>query len=390
MIHLENYIRRKYKVAIVSSGLGHVTRGIETWAEDLAYELRSKGIDVTLFKGGGKVNSPIEQRIYCIQRYSKLAGVLLKFAPRFGWRFGFGSPYQLEQLTFALSLIPELGRSYDIVHTQDPYVAEILRLTHKLKLTKAKVILAHGTEEPSGFLSKFDYLQQLAPYHLEKLEEQGYHGKYWCAIPNFVDVEKFKPRNSKEVREELNLPEEAFIILSVAAIKRHHKRVDWLIREVSSFKNRYPDGNILLVVAGGQTQETDEILKLGEKLLVKDVKFFINFPHQDMPKLYSAADVFVLCSLVEMMPIALLEAIASGLPAICHRYPVMEWIVGEGGDCIDMTKEGELSKTLERYYLRGELRRIKGLKARERAIQKFSKDVVVERIIDMYEAILRE
>jgi hypothetical protein len=40
------------KIAVVSSGLGHVARGIETWADDLAAALYKRGVDVTLFKGG--------------------------------------------------------------------------------------------------------------------------------------------------------------------------------------------------------------------------------------------------------------------------------------------------------------------------------------------------
>jgi hypothetical protein len=40
------------KIAIASSGLGHVTRGIETWADDLGTALHRCGVNVTLFKGG--------------------------------------------------------------------------------------------------------------------------------------------------------------------------------------------------------------------------------------------------------------------------------------------------------------------------------------------------
>ena len=39
------------KIAIVSSGLWHVRRGIEVWASTLAGALAEKGMDVTLFCG---------------------------------------------------------------------------------------------------------------------------------------------------------------------------------------------------------------------------------------------------------------------------------------------------------------------------------------------------
>ncbi|MCK4817714.1 hypothetical protein KA005_18235 [bacterium] len=45
------------KVAIASSGLGHIYRGMEAWAEDLAQALFEKGVDVTLFRGAGPLRN---------------------------------------------------------------------------------------------------------------------------------------------------------------------------------------------------------------------------------------------------------------------------------------------------------------------------------------------
>ena len=55
-------------------------------------------------------------------------------------------------------------------------VANWCRLFRKWGLVKTKEILAHGTEEPVEFLEKFEYVQHLAPWHLEqalmKIEEK--------------------------------------------------------------------------------------------------------------------------------------------------------------------------------------------------------------------------
>lgn len=45
------------RVAVASSGLGHVARGIETWAKDTAEALTVGGADVSLFAGGEGVSS---------------------------------------------------------------------------------------------------------------------------------------------------------------------------------------------------------------------------------------------------------------------------------------------------------------------------------------------
>jgi len=376
-----------YKVAIVSSGLGHITRGIETWTEDLGYELLNRGIDITIFKGGGKDRPPVERRIYCIQRYSRLARILLKLSPRFGWRFGFGSGYQLEQLTFAFNLIPILGGKYDIVHLKDPYLAMLLRIARRAKLIKAKEILSHGTDETPEYRKQFDYLQEMAPYYIQEMQEHGYYKKSWNVIPNFVDINKFQPGQDQEYREKLGISLDAFVILSVAAITKEHKRTDWLIQEVAALKKKNQK-DIILLIAGGWTQQTEELMTLGKSLLKDDVKFLINVPRKEMPKLYKAANIFTMCSLKEMFGTAFLEALASGIPAIGHKYPVTQWIIGDGGECVDMTKEGELSKALEKYIYHRDYLLEKSQKARERAVQEFSKANVVNRILEMYEQVM--
>ena len=46
---------------------------------------------------------------------------------------------------------------------------------------------------------------------------------------------------------------------------------------------------------------------------------------------------------MEMMPIALIEATASGLPCLVNRHPVLDWISGPGGEQIAMSQNGELA-----------------------------------------------
>jgi hypothetical protein len=89
--------------------------------------------------------------------------------PGFTWRWGMKSTYGWEQFTFWMLLWPKLRRGkFDILHVQDPMVAYWCRLFRKWGLVKTKEILAHGTEEPVEFLEKFEYVQHLAPWHMEQ------------------------------------------------------------------------------------------------------------------------------------------------------------------------------------------------------------------------------
>ena len=376
----------KMKIAITSSGLEHIKRGVETWAKDLAYALKEKNIALKLYKGSGTDKNGFEKTISCIKSNSDLCRKLHRIFPPFSWHFGMGSVVQIEQTTFTVSLLPEIiSKKFDIIHTQDAGVANILRIANRFGLIKSKVILAHGTEESLEFIKKFTYLQHLAPYHLEETKGQDISGRKDFVVPNFVDVERFSPEVTSNLRRELGIPPDAFVVLSVAAIKRIHKRIDYLINEISSLLTKK---EVYLVIAGSKTEQTSELIRLGRKKCGNKVIFLTDYSHEKMPKVYAIADAFILCSLKEMMPITLLEALSSGLPCVCHKYPVHEWIIGKGGECIDMSKEGELARTIKKYFDESINKKVSE-NARKQAMGKFSKDLIINQIIDMYESVLK-
>jgi 1,2-diacylglycerol 3-alpha-glucosyltransferase len=379
------------KICIASSGLGHVARGIEAWASDLGWALADRGMKVSLCKGGGRPEAEFERVIPCWQRESAQTKRLLRWLPRrVIWRLGLASGYGIEQTTFALGLLNHLRRErIDILHVQDPQVALIIRRAERLGLVRTRVILAHGTEESYHFLEEFIHLQHLAPWHLETARAAGVWKPTWTAIPNFIDTDLFRPGGFESLRAELGIPPNGLVVVTAAAIKRQHKRIDYLLDEFAGVLNRHPDVPAWLVVAGGWEQETDELVAAGRALLGDRVRFLVRFPRSRMPELYRLADLFVLCSLREMLAIVLLEAMASGTPCVVHRHPVVEWVMGQGGEVIDMATPGVLADALYGLLSRADLRERLGALARQQCLENFSQERVVDQILDYYELVLR-
>jgi 1,2-diacylglycerol 3-alpha-glucosyltransferase len=377
-------------ITVAASGLGHVTRGVEAWANDLAEALHARGEFVTLCKGGGNVERTYEKVIPCFQRESGWTQALLKVLPRqLSWRIGFGSAYGIEQTTFACNLLSHLRRSRaDILHVQDPLVALFMQRARRLGLIRTRTILAHGTEESPSFLSRIQYLQHLGLWHLEQAKEAGLWKPTWTVIPNFIDSEHFNQGHSNTLRTELSIPADALVVLSVAAITRHHKRIDYLIAEFARLRNASPDLPVWLVVAGGWESATDELVAEGTRLLGDRVRFLVRFPRPRMPELYRVADVFTLCSLFEMMPIALIEATASGLPCLINRHPILEWMTGEGGLPIDMAAPGALTDTLGALLGDRSRREKLGKAARIHCLANFSRDTVLGQILSYYQQVM--
>jgi glycosyltransferase involved in cell wall biosynthesis len=320
--------------------------------------------------------------VSCWKRFdAKTQRLVRLLRPVGGWRFGMGSGYDVEQTTFALKLWPRI-RGFDILHVQDPHVASIFEYLYRARLSRSRVVLAHGTEEETGYLQRFSYLQHLAPNYLESWEADRPARQAAFAIPNFVDIDRFRPGDKLAARAEAGLPEDVLIFLCVGALKKTHKRMDYLIREFSAWRRMQPR-KAMLIIAGARDFETDEVLRLGAELDREAIRLMENVPRDHVLNLLQAADVFTLASLHEMMPIAVLEAMASGLPVACNDDPTLRWMVGDAGRIGDISQPGALAAQFT-ALADLELRMQMSQAARRRAVGMFSEDVVVDQIVAMY------
>ena len=371
------------KIAIASSGLAHIRRGVETWAQDLGVALRRRGIDATTFQGSANPSGPSGSVVPCWKRTDPKAERLIRLLrPIGGWRLGFGTGYGVEQSTFAFHLWPRIARHYDILHVQDPQLAQIFEYLHRAHLSRPRVILAHGTEESSSLLRQYSWLQHLAPNYLEDWEPQRPPRQEAFAIPNPVDVDRFRPGDRYAIRAALGLPQDSLVIVSVGALKKTHKRMDFLIREFSHWR-RTQSPDAILVIIGAHEPETEQVLRLGAELEPKAVRFLQDAPREQVIQFLQTADIFTLASLHEMLGTAILEGMACGLPIACNDSPTFRWIVGEAGSITDISQTGALAAQFS--VLADPLVRARmSLAARARAQDIFSERAVVDATLAMY------
>jgi len=425
------------RIAVASSGLGHVRRGIEAWAEALATGLHASGEDVVLFHGGGKYACP-GVALPFIRRDSALLRRLERHAPRFTWRWGLKSSYVLEQRSFARALLRVLRReAFDVVHTQDVALATILERERVRGGLAARTILAHGTDESPDVLARFRYLQHLSPERMESAErgtllrrgfggqarnaERGRGKRMEFCIPNFVDTTRFCPAEhgpergtTAEIRAKFDVPRDAFVIGGSAALRIGHKRMDVLISEVAklprnvqrpTFNVQRSSAPLCLFLAGAATPETPAVERLAAETLGERCRILKNLPMEQMPDFYRALDLFVHPALEEVFGICFLEAMACGVPVVSHDSPTGRWIVGErgagsaepgkergeggvasgeGGWCVDMRKEGFLERA---WPAIAEEYAAKQAATRPHVERTFSWQAVYPRFMEMYRAV---
>jgi glycosyltransferase involved in cell wall biosynthesis len=153
----------------------------------------------------------------------------------------------------------------------------------------------------------------------------------------------------RALRERLSLPTDRMIVISVAALNRAHKRLDYVIEEVA----RLPEPRPFVLLVGAPEPETDGIRSLAAELLGEDGHSIRTVPRREVDLLLRASDTFVLASLAEGLPRALVEAMAHGLPCLAHDYAVADYAMGGHGRLADFRRRGALKGLLEQPPNRG-------------------------------------
>jgi UDP-glucose:(heptosyl)LPS alpha-1,3-glucosyltransferase len=146
-------------------------------------------------------------------------------------------------------------------------------------------------------------------------------------IPNGINLSRFDPSNASsrvEVRRSFGVPEDVPLLLFVGSQYRL-KGLEFVIRALAQMKTK-----AVLLVVGGDIAAPFK--RLAEQLGVRDRVIFAG-ARSDLPRIYPAADAFVLPTLYETFALVCIEAMASGLPVLASPVGGIEdyLIDGENG-----------------------------------------------------------
>jgi glycosyltransferase involved in cell wall biosynthesis len=332
---------RPLRVLLLCSGLDHARRGFESFARDCFSELRREpAIDIELVKGSGQA-ADRERAVWTLTRDARVLHALGRVSGR--------EPFRFEQVAFALSVQPVLRRhAPDVVYFSEWHTGLALAALARVTGRRHPMVLSNGTMAAEGF-GHLTRVQELTPAALATVLERGGDPRRHVMLPLGFPIEpELEPATADErraLRERLRLPTDRQVVLSSAALNRHHKRLDYLIEEVA----RLPEDSRPYVVMAGQPEaETPGIRKLAGDLLGAGGHSIRTVPHAEVLDLLRASDRFVLASLGEGLPRALIEALAAGLPCLVHDYGVTRFALGDHGEFADFSRPGGLAGLLGR------------------------------------------
>jgi glycosyltransferase involved in cell wall biosynthesis len=245
---------------------------------------------------------------------------------------------------------------FDIVHCHTPISAACCRLAcRKARQQGTRVIYtAHGFHFYKGAPRKnwliYYPIEWICSFLTDTLitinqednllAQKHMHAKRVVYVPGVgIDLQKYKNRCIDVVakRATLGIPAEAIVLLSVGELNEN-KNHSTSIRAIGGLDVYY------MIVGEGERQT--QLEQLAEEVGMKNRVKFLGY-RTDIQELCLVSDAFVFPSFREGLSVALMEAMASGLPCIVSRIRGNTDLIDEnGGALFNPTKVNECKTAL--------------------------------------------
>jgi L-malate glycosyltransferase len=181
--------------------------------------------------------------------------------------------------------------------------------------------------------------------------------------------------NREQVRRELGLPDHELMLLTVGNLYRV-KGHDLLIEALAAVPQTPP----WRLVIAGQGEEESNLRRLVREKGIGDRVSFLGF-RDDVPDLLAAADVYLMPSRSEGLPLALLEAMFAGRPIMASAVGGIPDALGQAGVLVQPEDAEALAVALREFLADEQRRMALGAAAARRAAERFG----VEAMADAYE-----
>lgn len=367
------------KILFINSSLG--MGGIETLLLELCRDMKTQGCyepGICIFETEGVLQNEYEALGVPVYIIPKKQGL------------DYSLPLKIRRLIRA--------QSYDIVHVHNQ-MSWLYGGSGAILARRPLVYTEHSS------LEKFTPRQQrklkavlsligkktiqvttVAKHLIPSLEEDlGIPANRITNIYNGIDPAPYEIEIDRAQKlEELGLPADSKIVGIVASLTAAKDHVT-LLRAFSVVLQQVPKAQLLIA---GQGPLKDQVVAETAALGIGDHVHILGV-RRDIPELLQVFDVFTLSSLVEGLPISLLEAMASRRPIVATRIPGVDELVDEkSGILVPHSNPEELGKALATVLSDEALAHSLGNGGRQRILDEFSFGGMIRAYISCYDEIL--
>ncbi|WP_395293270.1 glycosyltransferase [Kitasatospora hibisci] len=289
------------------------------------------------------------------------------------------------------------ARRYDLVHTHMPVPATAARLLAPTAGSPRLVHTEHNVWDryrtATRWANALTYRRNDAVIAVSHAVERGIPaarrrpGSWVTVVHHGPDLSGAPegPAARAEARTELGLPQDAFVVGTVGNLTPKKDQAT-LLAAHAELRRHHPGTRLVLIGSGpleGQLRDRAAELGLADSVLFAGSR-------SDVPALLAGLDVFTLSSRQEGLPVALMEAMTTGLPSVVTRVGGMPEVLddGEQGLLVPPGDPAALAAALGRLAADPPLRSLLGAAARERA-GRFDVAGAQRAVEAVYEQVLR-
>lgn len=208
-------------------------------------------------------------------------------------------------------------------------------------------------------------------------------------VYNSINTDLYQP-NDDYSREEIRFKfgiEGSTILLGTIGRLHPQKGITYLLEGFKEVRNQYKNAKLIIV---GEGELKPQLIEQAKYLQIIDSTLFPG-AKTNIPEILKALDVFILPSLWEGLPLALLEAMAAGLPVIATGVGGIPEVIenNRSGIIVPTADPGAIYSSIHRLISDPELRDSMGEAGRKRVVEKFDVKKNILQLERIYTQLLR-
>jgi glycosyltransferase involved in cell wall biosynthesis len=236
-------------------------------------------------------------------------------------------------------------------------------------------------------LARFDKIVAVSNFTKTLAIRAGISESNVTVIYNSCDQSLYSTRDKAMARQRLQIPLDKKIMLYVGNLVKV-KGVDILIECCKTILPKIQDFLLFIIGNGGDREKLESLVISRE--LAENIKFLGLLEPTKLPDYYNAADIFILPSLTEGHSVALLEAMASGLPVVASMVGGNKETVEDGinGFLFETGKADILAENLLKILTDNNLHELMSKRSSQIYSEKFSTKTQIEKYLKLYQSLL--
>lgn len=278
-----------------------------------------------------------------------------------------------------ISVVHAHGYREDLYALKCRGLAPLVATNHLWKRTDFKLKLYAKLD--AFLLRFFEHLIAVSKPVAEDMQKAGLKKCNISIVANGIDTSVYGSRSSGvAIRQQLQLRADAVVLGTLSSLTSE-KGIDIALRAFALVQKNIENLSLLII---GDGPERKNLLKLAQESGISNRVIFAG-RRADIPQVLSAIDLFLLPSHAEGLPMALLEAMASGCAVVATRVgDVPEVVNAECGTLVEPGNPESFAQAIIEQLSDRILLQRRGESARKIVEQHFSSRAMAEHYAAIY------